>query len=106
MSYRPLLLGLALSVVSVATGCEWLDESCPDGYWRRRAGEECEPLPDLDAGADAGGPTVDAGPPDSGTAAEDASVLDGAIDAAASGDAAAPIDAASDASTDAAADAS
>jgi hypothetical protein len=90
MAFRRLLIALAISfAIPGATACEWLDESCPDGYWRRRAGEACVPLPDLDAGADAGPPAADAGPPDGGSA-------DAAAPSDAGADGATPSDAATD----------
>jgi hypothetical protein len=92
MSARPLLFVLLLATPALA-GCNPLDLACPEGYWRPMAGEDCEPVPRLDAGAadqDAGldaGATEDAGPadrdggPDAGTAPADGGPDAGADDA-------------------------
>lgn len=109
MTYRRLLVGLAISFAIPATACDWLDESCPEGYWRMRAGEACVPLPVVDAGTDAGTPPVDGGPPDAASAdagTDAATPSDAATDAATPSDGSIPPDGATDAAaTDAAADA-
>lgn len=88
--------------------CDLIDEPCPEGYWRPRAMEECEPVPTYDAGTDSGAGTTDGGaddaatpadggsPADAGAEADAATPADAAVDAGAQADAATPADAAVD----------
>ncbi|MCZ7683854.1 MAG: hypothetical protein M5U28_35855 [Sandaracinaceae bacterium] len=81
-----LLFLVALACAPLAAACENpFDTSCPAGYWRPRAMEDCVPLPVADAGRDSGPtPIEDAGtdaaaPSDAGSdaaAADDASTSD------------------------------
>jgi hypothetical protein len=77
--------GFAIFVVSALSGCELLDTSGPEGYWRPRAMEDCVPVPVYDAGNDAG-------PRDAGSRM-DARVVDASSDARAPSDAQSPSDA-------------
>jgi hypothetical protein len=98
MRQHHIVLALITGLAILATGCEWLDPSCPSGYWRRRAGEACTPIPRTDAG-----PALDGGPSDAGhadAAAMDGGIADAAIDAASS-DASAPDASVADAGPDA-----
>lgn len=82
-------IALALLIMLALGGCELLDQSCPAGQWRPRAGQPCEPLPVSDAGTDAGprdAGSMDADAPDAASAdaeAPDAEVPDGGMEDAA-----------------------
>lgn len=108
MSYRHLLL-LVLVLAALASGCNALEQACPDGYWRASTGAACTPYPfppdggaapdgSAPDGAVADGGSMDAGAADAGAAdagSADASALDAGAGAdAAAGDASTAGDAA------------
>lgn len=102
MTYtQRLLLVLALAFVPLASACDNpFDNSCPEGYWRPRAMEECVPLPVSDAGQDSGPVVMQDAGTDAGAATDAGSTTDagltdaGLTDAATSTDAATATDAA------------
>jgi len=92
MSTRLLCLSILLAAPALGA-CNPLDLACPEGQWRPIAGEDCVPIPEIDAGTDAGpmDAGTDAGPTDAST---DAGPMDASTDAGATD--AAPSDAATE----------
>lgn len=90
MTYtQRLLLLLALAFVPLASACDNpFDNSCPEGYWRPRAMEDCVPLPVSDAGQDSGPVVMQDAGTDSGVALDAGSASDAAVTDAATADAA------------------
>ncbi len=104
MSYRHCLLLVVLLTSVLASACDFLEQACPEGFWRPRANEACVPIPDVAAdsgtrdgggggtdagpGTDAGNPT-DAGSSDASTPMDAGSAPDAATDAGSATDGAA-----------------